>query len=483
MTRIGIKKKKQPRSKSIESFGYVDDLISAEMPDPIAHYEKYVSEKNAERKAALAEDTRPRAFNKQVEKNAGHFLLHTLLTELGVKETIDILSSTKRFQFSLYEMISQLIYARVLYPCSKAKTAATVFPQLYNGISVSEDQIYDACAFFGGSYKKYIELFNHCYEKYYKRDFGSVFFDCTNYYFEIDLPADDKQKGPSKENRHDPIIGQALLLDADLVPLAMQMYPGNESEKPYIRKVIEEMKQRYKVSGKTVQVADKGLNCARNIYAAVKEAGDGYIFSKSVHGRNLSETEKKWLLLENSENVYTNYTGSDGKILFRLKSCVDTFTYSFKETDPETGKEAVTSFGVKEKRVVSYNPSLAKKQRAEILRMAEKAAGYTTYKKIAREELGDPAKNVTITTKDKSGKKIKPRVELNQDKINEDLKFAGYNLMVTSETDLDPLQIYQTYHSLWKIEESFRITKSCLDAPLFTCKKRNNLWAFFNMLP
>ena len=473
------KEKKQPRSKSIESFGYVDDLISAEMPDPIAHYEKYVSEKNAERKAALAEDTRPRAFNKQVEKNAGHFLLHTLLTELGVKETIDILSSTKRFQFSLYEMISQLIYARVLYPCSKAKTAATVFPQLYNGISVSEDQIYDACAFFGGSYKKYIELFNHCYEKYYKRDFGSVFFDCTNYYFEIDLPADDKQKGPSKENRHDPIIGQALLLDADLVPLAMQMYPGNESEKPYIRKVIEEMKQRYKVSGKTVQVADKGLNCARNIYAAVKEADDGYIFSKSVHGRNLSETEKKWLLLENSENVYTNYTGSDGKILFRLKSCVDTFTYSFKETDPETGKEAVTSFEVKEKRVVSYNPSLAKKQRAEILRMAEKAASYTTYKKIAREELGDSAKYVTITTKDKSGKKIKPRVELNQDKINEDLKFAGYNLMVTSETDLDPLQIYQTYHSLWKIEESFRITKSCLDArPVYVQKKETNYGHF-----
>ena len=473
------KEKKQPRSKSIESFGYVDDLISAEMPDPIAHYEKYVSEKNAERKAALAEDTRPRAFNKQVEKNAGHFLLHTLLTELGVKETIDILSSTKRFQFSLYEMISQLIYARVLYPCSKAKTAATVFPQLYNGISVSEDQIYDACAFFGGSYKKYIELFNHCYEKYYKRDFGSVFFDCTNYYFEIDLPADDKQKGPSKENRPDPIIGQALLLDADLVPLAMQMYPGNESEKPYIRKVIEEMKQRYKVSGKTVQVADKGLNCARNIYAAVKEADDGYIFSKSVHGRNLSETEKKWLLLENSENVYTSYTGSDGKILFRLKSCVDTFTYSFKETDPETGKEAVTSFGVKEKRVVSYNPSLAKKQRAEILRMAEKAASYTTYKKIAREELGDSAKYVTITTKDKSGKKIKPRVGLNQDKINEDLKFAGYNLMVTSETDLDPLQIYQTYHSLWKIEESFRITKSCLDARPVYVQKKETIYGHF----
>ena len=91
--------------------------------------------------------------------------------------------------------------------------------------------------FIGESYKKYIELFNHCYEEHYKRDFSSVFFDCTNYYFEIDLPKEDNQKGPSKENRHEPIIGQALLLDADLIPLAMQMYPGNESEKPYLKPV------------------------------------------------------------------------------------------------------------------------------------------------------------------------------------------------------------------------------------------------------
>lgn len=91
--------------------------------------------------------------------------------------------------------------------------------------------------FIGESYKKYIELFNHCYEEHYKRDFSSVFFDCTNYYFEIDLPKEDNQQGPSKENRHEPIIGQALLLDADLIPLAMQMYPGNESEKPYLKPV------------------------------------------------------------------------------------------------------------------------------------------------------------------------------------------------------------------------------------------------------
>ena len=128
-----------------------------------------------------------------------------------------------RFQFSVYDMIAQLIYARAIFPCSKSRTVSSVFPHLYNSSPISEDQVYDGLAFIGASYKKYIELFNHCYEQHYKRDFSSVFFDCTNYYFEIDLPCGDRQKGPSQENRHDPIIGQALLLDADLVPAAMQM--------------------------------------------------------------------------------------------------------------------------------------------------------------------------------------------------------------------------------------------------------------------
>lgn len=473
------KDKKQPRSKSIETFGYVNELISDDIPDPVAYYKQYVKEREEERLAQYAEETRPRAFQKPMEINAGHFLVHSLLTELGVKETIDILASQMRFQFSIYEMIAQLIYARIINPCSKSKTVSTVFPHLYNGIAMSEDQVYDGCAFIGESYKKYIELFNHCYEKHYKRDFSSSYFDCTNYYFEIDMPAEDKQKGPSKENRHSPIIGQALLLDADLVPVAMQMYPGNESEKPYIRKVIEEMKRRYKVSGKTIQVADKGLNCARNIYAAVKEAGDGYIFSKSIHGKNLSEKEKKWLLLENDTNVFKDYTDEKGNLLYRLKSCVDTFSYSFKETDPETGEETEVSFSVQEKRIVSYNPKLAKKQRAEIMKMVDKATNYTTYKKMAKEDLGDSAKYITITATDQNGKKIQPVTSINQAKIDEDLKYAGYNLMVTSELDMNPNQIYHTYHNLWKIEESFRITKSYLDARPAYVQKKETIYGHF----
>ena len=158
------KEKKQPRSKSVLAFGYVQDLISSGITDPIAYYTDFVAKKNEERAAALAEETRPRAFAAPVEYSLGHFLLHTLLEELNVREVIDILAAQMRFQFSVYDMVAQLIFSRVIYPCSKSKTVSSVFPHLYGSAPISEDQVYDGLAFIGGSYKKYIELFNHCYQ-------------------------------------------------------------------------------------------------------------------------------------------------------------------------------------------------------------------------------------------------------------------------------------------------------------------------------
>ncbi|MGI6608195.1 MAG: IS1634 family transposase [Erysipelotrichaceae bacterium] len=463
---------KESRNRSVKSFGYVHELISDEITDPVTHFKEVVNQMNEKRKAEFLDETRPRAFTKHVEKNVGYFLLSSLIDELGVKETVDILASAKQFQFSLFDMMAQLIYCRAICPCSKSKTVSSVFPKLFESSDISEDQVYDGLNFIGENYKKYIELFNHCLNQYYKRDYSRVFFDCTNYYFEIDISKDDKQKGVSKEKRNEPVIGQALLLDSDLIPLAMQMYPGNESEKPYIRKVIEEMKQRYKVTGKTVQVADKGLNCARNIYAAAIEGNDGYIFSKSIRGKNISQAEKKWVLLENSANVFEDFYNEDNSIKFRLKSCVDSFEYKFDEVDPETNKTVTRKFSVKERRIVSYNPSLAKKQRLEILKMVDKAKKHLSYKELTKEEIGEAAKYIKVNNKDSSGKKVKPVFEIDQAVIDEDMEYAGYNMIVTSELNMQPVEVYETYHNLWKIEESFRITKSMLDGrPVFVQKK------------
>ena len=472
--------RKQARTRCVRSFGYADELKSESIPDPVSYYKELVAEEEKKRLAALNDSTRPRAFDEITEKNAGYFLLKALIDELKVKEVIDILSSVQQYQFSVYDMMMQLIYSRAIHPCSKSKTVSSVFPLLFDYASISEDQVYDGLFFIGSFYEKYIELFNSQYEKLFPRNFDTCFFDCTNYYFEIDLPKEDKQKGPSKENQHSPIIGQALLLDKDLVPLSMRMFPGNKSEKPYLRSVVEDMKNRCKASGRTVQVADKGLNCARNIYAAVKEANDGYIFSKSVHGRNLSKQEKQWVLLEdNCANRYTAYYDDSGNMKYKIKSCTDTFSYSFKETDADTGEIRIVSFSVKEKRIVSFNPALAQKQKAEIMKEIQKASSYVTCKDITKEELGDSAKYISIKTTDKDGKKIKPAIRLNYDKIKEDMAFAGYNMIVTSEIDMEPEDVYRTYHGLWKIEESFRITKSFLDARPIYVQKRETIYGHF----
>ena len=113
------------------------------------------------------------------------------------------------------------------------------------------------------------------------------------------------------------------------------------------------------------------------------------------------------------------------------------------------------------------------------MKMVDKAENYTTYKKMAREDLGDSVKYIKVTNKDKNGKNRKPVVEVNRERIEEDLKYAGYNLLVTSEVDMSPLQIYRAYHSLWKIEESFRITKSCLDARPVYVQKKETIYGHF----
>ena len=234
----------------------------------------------------------------------------------------------------------------------------------------------------------------------------------------------------------------------------MKLYPGNESEKPVIRDVINELKTRNQITGKTVQVADKGLNCTNNIINALRNK-DGYLFSKSV--KQLPEVEKTWVLLQNG---YKSVTDREGTLLYKIKECVDEFPYTYID---EAGKKRTVK--LKEKRVVTYNPKLAEKKRFEINRLVEKARKLRA-SQAKRSEFGECSKYVTFGVADAKGKALdgKVRVNINQDAVNKDLELAGYNLLVTSETKMKAQDMYTTYHNLWRIEESFKVMKSYLDA-------------------
>ena len=462
---------KKSSNKIYKTFGYFDDLKSHGIDNPIAFVKNEVDALN---KIQQANKVTKVSYSDNPNKNIGYFLIASMFNTLGVDKLLNIMGRDTNFHFSISVFVRFLTYAQIVNPCSKSKEANHVIPSLFNSPSLSEDQIYDGINFIGNNYKKYIELFNYSIAKVYPRNYKQLYFDCTNYYFEIDQERDDLQKGPSKENRKEPIIGQALLLDANQIPLCMEMYPGNQSEKPMIRKLIEEMKSKNNITGKTIQVADKGLNCARNIYAAVKEANDGYIFSKSVHGKNLSKQEKEWILLDNATNIWNEVNDLNGNLIFKYKECLDSFLYSFTD---DYGKKI--NFTVKEKRVVSYNPSLAKKQKIQIQKQVDKAISLSSIKQASKSDYGDSIKYVNFTSINNNGEVIDIVTSLNQDKINEDLRFAGYNLLVTSEINKSAIEIYNTYHSLWRIEESFRITKNQLQARPVYLQKQDSIYGHF----
>ena len=365
------------------------------------------------------------AFNFKIEKQEA---LTTLVTLLSFKEGKLILKKVNKRTKNIYDFLASQKVEGALYPV-KQFMFDNEFYFVYKYVNSYEYP----------SEKKIIDLINTVYELHKKTGFTVRLNDINfKYFFRI-------YKG----------------LDRIFQTLEMLV------------RECEEKKVRNNVSGRVIQVADKGLNCARNIYAAVVEANDGYIFSKSIRGKSLSAEMKEWILLDDNQlNQWFEVRNNLGELIYKYKTAkhisskgkileYGNFKYKCK-INPEDEKE--TEFTVKEKRIITYNPELAKKQRAEINKQVENLRKTLSYKKAIKEELGDSVKYVNLEAITEDGKKIKVATSINEEKVQEDLAFAGYNMLVTSEIDADPKDIYKIYHNLWRIEESFRLLKTYLEA-------------------
>ena len=450
--------KKGTAHKCFKSLGSVETHIENGIKDPLEYFQKEVDALN---KAKTDSGTK-KISDKSPVLYLGYFPLKSIMDKLKIKKYVDYFKLTTDFEYDLFELLSSLAYTRSVSPCSKSRTFHEVLPSLFHSYDYSYDQLLSGLSFIGSNYEKFVEIFTSQVESVYGVDTSKTYFDCTNFYFEIDREDDFRKKGPSKENQKSPIVGLGLLLDSNQIPIGMKMYPGNESEKPVLRDVIANLKRQNNITGKTIHVADKGLNCAQNI-AFSKTNGDGYLFSKSVKG--LSESEKVWVLLDNG---FKEVKDKKGNVLYRYKSCIDKFPYTVEHD----GKKVTVN--LTEKRLLTYNPDLAAKKRFEINRMVEKAKSLTV-SQAKKNDFGESAKYVSFT----DGKGKNATVSINQDAIDKDLMFAGYNLLVTSEVAMTDQDIYSTYHNLWRIEESFKIMKSDLDARPVYLQKEDSIKGHF----
>lgn len=476
--------KKQSRTRTIESIGYLDNLRK-EYEDPIAFFSQKAAAMTAEKKkekskTIVIDGSEKMDTNTDDILNVGYGILKHLYKELELDKFWNWKSRNLSVEFSVDQIFRLLVFSRILCPASKKGTFDNQNFYFEDFGDFSLDDIYHALDIIcknNEALQKWI--FDHS-EKLYDRDLSVSYFDCTNYYFDIgrsDMDSFDekgncvdkegnivdakyRKRGPEKNHRPDPIVEMGLLMDRNGIPLAFDLFPGNESEKVHMRPIINRIKQDFS-NTRIIFVADRGLNTSDNIYylngdnKCDMNQRDGYVYGQSVRG---ADAEFRNWVLSSGYKKDTVKTEDGKEIFFIHKSRIYPKELHVNVTKP--GKKTVK---VDQKQMVYYSEKYAKKQKADREVMIERAKDLIKHpKKYDRVTSAGSAAYILNIAFDKSTGEIVDgkNLELNLTKIREEAKYDGYYSIVTSELNMSDFEMRDVYHGLSKIEETFKISKT-----------------------
>lgn len=446
----GYRENGKLKQKNIETIGYLDDLEKI-YADPIAHFRKIAKQKTAE-KALESEPIRleldPAAEIGQLEiglKNLGYAIFEKIYHELGIHTFFARHENRLNIDFNLNAIFRLLVYSRILDPGSKKK-AYDKQDQFFETMAPSLESVYRSLDYFDRFNLDLQTWLNEAVKKQYGREHEYAYYDVTNYYFEIDEEDELRRRGPCKEHRPNPIVQMGLLLDSQGLPLAYHLFPGNQSEKLSLNPLLNRLKEDFGL-GRLVVVADKGLNCGDNIAYQLAH-GNGYIYSQSIRG---ADQEFKQYVLE--QGGYRQ-NGENSQCKSRIYPKEITFT------DANGKKKKIR---VDQKQVVFFSQDYADKARYERNRTVAKARKYIKNESGLKQALAySAASYIKGLQYDKDGEVIETKsfLYLDEARIREEEQFDGYYAIVTSELDTGDADIIETYHGLWRIEETFKISKS-----------------------
>lgn len=504
---IGYRENGKVKHKNVETIGYLEDLRKI-YDDPISHFKNLAKQKTNEDITELTiKNINSKAIDENsIPRNLGYIFIKKIYEEIELKNFFTNKQKNLKITYDLNKIFSLLVFSRILYPGSKKETfdKRGRFFESFDGFELED--VYRSLDYFT-NYKEEIEtlIWNATKDKY-KRDTTHTYYDCTNYYFEInyndtDLVDEDgnilqknyRKRGPEKNHRPDPIIEMGLLMDSNDIPLSYDLFSGNESEKLSLRPIHQKTKAKFGL-GRTIVVADRGLNTSDNIlFLAGKndKENDGYIYGQSVRGAD--QEFKDWVL---DQNDYQNdpifnedetpeefrqmifddnekFIGYEKKhAYFKHKSRI----YPKELTIKKDGKRNV-KVRTDQKQMVYYSQKYADKQKRDRNQMIERAKDLIANpKKYNRVTVGGSASYVNNIKFVKSTGEIAEGVNLSLklDKIKEEEKYDGYYSIVTSELNMSDTELRRIYRGLAKIEDTFKITKSELETrPTFVWTKEH----------
>jgi len=455
------------RTKTIKSIGYLDEL-EKEFDNPIEHFEQVTKQMEQEMtndpyltiKIRTDEKVEKNNANR---KNYGHIVFNKIYHELQLDRFFNNKQRHENFKFNSNSIIKVLIFARLLYPCSK-KATVEIKERFFDKADFSLDDVYNCLTHFNKIEKKAQQFIHEQIVEQYERKTDLIYYDVTNYYFEIDKPDDFRKKGFSKEHLPNPIVQMGLAVDRKGIPISYRLFEGNTHDSQTLMPTLKDIKKQFNTK-RIIVVADKGLNSGDNI-AFNTVLGDGYIYSKSVKGA--SKEFKSYVL---NDKGYS-WMGKD----YKKKSRVIPTEINVTIGKYKNGKNKKKKIRIDQKQVVFYSRKYAersKRQREAVLAKAvDLIAHPSKYQKATSHGAASYIANIEF---DKSTGEILnagKKLYLDQEKIKQEEQLDGYYAIVTSELDEPDDRIIEAYRGLWRIEESFKITKSNLNArPIFLTRK------------
>jgi transposase len=467
---------KKTKHKVIENLGYVDEYLDR-YEDPQAHFREVARIRTQKLKEAETEKEIYLGYvyaNELMDeredsmKHMGFLPLSSIYHELKLDQFIINRQRSMSMDYSLNDVMQLLVYTRVLSPGSKMAS----FQQKDNiarPFNCDWFDVYRALDYFAAFRE---ELLLHLHEQVrinYNRRTHVVFYDVTNYYFEIDQEDEFRRKGFCKHNTRNPLVQMGLLLDADAIPITYRLFKGNTHDSQTMMPLLQETRIGYGL-GRIITVADKGLNSGDNV-AFLMSKGDGFIFSQKIRGATqdlqsyvfdpVGYVEKHGIVKQ--VDAWSEKDDNQDVPAFRMKSRF--YPQEFWVTYADDIKRKIP---LDVKQIVCYNELYARRQkhkRAEVLAKAQKIIANP--KRYDKKEAGGALRYVrNIEYNPETGECINtkriPYLDLN--KVIEDEKYDGYYAIITSEIDMPDHEVVKAYHELWEIERSFRITKSDLES-------------------
>lgn len=487
------------KQKVFKKLGYLEDL-QKQFDDPISHFKQEVEKlkKDFSTKITTTFDTNlDNDFNDDTF-NIGYAYLKKIFQELDISSVLKSKQYSLNIEYSLTKSCELLTYSRILYPGS-IKYAYEHKNQFFEPFDLSLDDLYRSlkplldckeCLF--------QNIWNNTKDKYH-RDASTSYYDCTNYYFEIEYDDADvinengeiikkglRKRGPEKNHRPDPIVEMGLLLDKQGFPISYNLFPGNTSEKETLVPEIKKIKRRHNID-KVIVVADRGLNCSDNMLKTAgldldKENRDGYVYGQSVRG---ADQEFKDWILKDDYLVETIIDEDGNEIIFKHKSRIYPKKMYITRVDKgltKSGNKKKQSVTVDQKQMVYYSQKYADKQKRDRQMVIEKAKDLIenpgAYTRATSYGAAGYINNIKFD-KDTGIVSNGSELSLNSDKIKEDEKFDGYYSIVTSEENLSDLELRNIYRGLAKIEETFKITKSEFNARPINVRLEDHIDAHF----